>query len=84
MEAFSDGVIAILITLMVCNIKTPRGVDAAALLSVTPALLASRLSFVYVAIYWNNHHRLLQSTGIVSCGGCSGPTLTCCPGWRWS
>jgi uncharacterized membrane protein len=60
MEAFSDGVIAILITIMVFDLKPPAGSDAAALLSVTPNALAYLLSFLFLAIYWNNHHHLLQ------------------------
>src|SRR5271157_1328615 len=62
MEAFSDGVIAILITIMVFDIKAPPGADAAALLSVAPTILTYLLSFLYLGIYWNNHHHLLQIT----------------------
>jgi uncharacterized membrane protein len=62
MEAFSDGVIAILITIMVFDIKAPPGADAAALLSVVPTILTYLLSFLYLGIYWNNHHHLLQIT----------------------
>lgn len=60
LEAFSDGVIAILITIMVFDLKAPAGADAAALLSVLPSVLTYLLSFVYLGIYWNNHHHLLQ------------------------
>lgn len=62
LEAFSDGVIAILITIMVFDIKAPSGVDMAALLSVVPTMLTYVLSFLYLGIYWNNHHHLLQIT----------------------
>ena len=60
LEAFSDGVIAILITIMVFEIKAPAGADAAALFSVLPTILTYLLSFVYLGIYWDNHHHLLQ------------------------
>ncbi len=61
MEAFSDGVIAILITIMVLGLKAPRGTDAAALLPLAPVFLSYVLSFIYLGIYWNNHHHLLQA-----------------------
>jgi uncharacterized membrane protein len=56
--AFSDGVIAIIITIMVLELKVPHGADLAALAGVTPVFLSYVLSFVYVGIYWNNHHHL--------------------------
>ena len=59
LEAFSDGVIAILITIMVLELRPPEGVDAAALLSMKSELTAYILSFVILGIYWNNHHMLL-------------------------
>jgi uncharacterized membrane protein len=62
MEAFSDGVIAILITIMVFNIKAPEGSDLTALRTVVPSLLSFLLSFIYLGIFWNNHHHLLQLT----------------------
>jgi uncharacterized membrane protein len=62
MEAFSDGVIAILITIMVFEIKPPEGTSLTALATVIPALLSFLLSFLYLGIYWNNHHHLLQAT----------------------
>jgi uncharacterized membrane protein len=58
MEAFSDGVLAIIITIMVLELKPPKGHDFAALKPLIPVFLAYVLSFVYVAIYWNNHHHL--------------------------
>jgi uncharacterized membrane protein len=59
MEAFSDGVIAILITVMVLELRTPRGTSWAALADDLPVLLAYVLSFVNLGIYWNNHHHML-------------------------
>jgi uncharacterized membrane protein len=61
LEAFSDGVLAILITIMVLQLSVPKGADLAALLLLMPVLLSYVLSFVYLAIYWNNHHHLLQA-----------------------
>ena len=61
MEAFSDGVIAILITIMVLGLKVPQGTDAAAPLPLAPVFLSYVLSFIYLGIYWNNHHHLLQA-----------------------
>lgn len=61
MEAFSDGVLAVIITIMVLEMKVPHGTSLAALTPVLPVFLAYVLSFVYVAIYWNNHHHLLQA-----------------------
>jgi uncharacterized membrane protein len=60
LEAFSDGVIAIIITIMVLELKVPAGSDFSALRPLIPVLLSYVLSFVYLAIYWNNHHHLLQ------------------------
>jgi uncharacterized membrane protein len=62
MEAFSDGVIAILITVMVLELRTPHGTTWAALHDALPVLLTYVLSFVYLGIYWNNHHHMLQAT----------------------
>ena len=61
LEAFSDGVIAIIITIMVLEMKVPHGADWAALRPLTPVFLSYVLSFVYLGIYWNNHHHLLQA-----------------------
>jgi uncharacterized membrane protein len=66
LEAFSDGVIAIIITIMVLELKVPRGVDLAALGSMLPVFSSYVLSFIYVGIYWNNHHHLFHSTKHVS------------------
>jgi uncharacterized membrane protein len=62
LEAFSDGVIAIIITIMVLEIRAPNGEGFDAITSIIPAFLSYVLSFVYVGIYWNNHHHLLQAT----------------------
>jgi TMEM175 potassium channel family protein len=61
LEAFSDGVIAILITIMVLELKVPEGTDWSALVPLIPALLTYLLSFVFLGIYWNNHHHMLQA-----------------------
>ncbi len=61
LAAFSDGVIAILITIMVLELKIPHGTDWHALASVAPSILTYVMSFVYLAIYWNNHHHLLHT-----------------------
>ena len=61
MEAFSDGVIAILITIMVLALSPPHGTDLAALSPLLPIFLSYVISFVFLGIYWNNHHHLLQS-----------------------
>jgi len=55
LEAFSDGVIAVIITIMVLEMKVPQGIDAAALAPVLPVFLTYVLSFVFIGIYWNNH-----------------------------
>ena len=62
LEAFSDGVLAIIITIMVLELKTPHGADLAALKPLLPVFLSYVLSFIYLGIYWNNHHHLLQAT----------------------
>jgi uncharacterized membrane protein len=61
LEAFSDGVIAILITIMVLELHTPAGTSWHALGEELPVLLAYALSFVYLGIYWNNHHHMLAA-----------------------
>jgi len=62
LEAFSDGVLAILITIMVLELKIPHGIDWDALRPLVPVFLAYVLSFIYIAIYWNNHHHMLYVT----------------------
>ncbi|HLZ96884.1 MAG TPA: TMEM175 family protein [Steroidobacteraceae bacterium] len=66
LEAFSDGVIAIIITIMVLELKVPRGDTVDALIPLVPVLLSYVLSFIYVGIYWNNHHHMLHATGAVT------------------
>ena len=61
LTAFSDGVIAIIITIMVLELKVPHGATVAALSGILPVFLSYVLSFVFVAIYWNNHHHLLHA-----------------------
>lgn len=62
MEAFSDGVIAILITIMVLELRVPHGADWEALRLLLPVFLTYVLSFIMLGIYWNNHHHMLQVT----------------------
>jgi uncharacterized membrane protein len=62
MEAFSDGVLAVIITIMVLEMKSPRGMTLQALAPVLPVFLSYVLSFAYIGIYWNNHHHLLHAT----------------------
>ena len=62
LEAFSDGVIAILITIMVLELKVPEGATLGALRPLVSVILAYTLSFVFLGIYWNNHHHLFQAT----------------------
>ena len=69
-EAFSDGVIAILITIMVLEMKVPHGETLDTLLAVVPVFLSYVLSFVYLGIYWNNHHHMLHT-----CRQATGPML---------
>jgi uncharacterized membrane protein len=66
LEAFSDGVLAIIITIMVLELKVPHGDDLSALRALLPQFLSYILSFLYVGIYWNNHHHLLHAMRQVS------------------
>ena len=68
LAAFSDGVIAIILTIMVLELKTPQGSDWGALLASLPQFLSYVLSFLYIAIYWNNHHHLLHTVRHVNGG----------------
>ena len=61
MEAFSDGVIAVIITIMVLEMKVPHGTDPSALAPLIPVFVSYVLSYVYVGIYWNNHHHMLHA-----------------------
>lgn len=62
LEAFSDGVLAIVLTIMVLELKVPHGDELSALVPLLPVLLSYVLSFVYVGIYWNNHHHMLHAS----------------------
>ncbi len=66
LEAFSDGVLAIIITIMVLELKAPRGEDLSVLAPLVPDFLCYVLSFVYIGIYWNNHHHMLHTVHEVS------------------
>lgn len=66
LEAFSDGVIAIIITIMVLELKVPHGASLDALVPLLPVLLSYVLSFIYVGIYWNNHHHMLHASSRVN------------------
>ena len=66
LEAFSDGVIAIIITIMVLELKVPHAAEAEAQLPLLPVFLSYVLSFVYVGIYWNNHHHMLHASTKIS------------------
>src|SRR5512144_1426252 len=68
LEAFSDGVLAIIITIMVLELKVPHEVELDALKPLLPILLSYVLSFIYVGIYWNNHHHMFHATTRVSGG----------------
>jgi TMEM175 potassium channel family protein len=70
LEAFSDGVIAIIITVMVLELRVPRGPQLAALRPLVPVFLSYVLSFIFLGIYWNNHHHMLQAVKHVN-----GPVL---------
>ena len=70
LEAFSDGVIAIIITIMVLEMKVPHGTEWPSLVPMIPVFISYVLSFIYVGIYWNNHHHLLQAVQKVN-----GPSL---------
>src|SRR6187402_1586735 len=68
LEAFSDGVLAIIITIMVLELKVPHGGDLHSLVELIPVFLSYILSFIYVGIYWNNHHHMLHTVQKVSGG----------------
>jgi uncharacterized membrane protein len=67
-EAFSDGVLAIIITIMVLELKAPHGDTISVLIPLLPEFLSYVLSFIYIGIYWNNHHHMLQTTEKVTGG----------------
>jgi len=68
LEAFSDGVLAIIITIMVLELKVPHATDLSALADLLPVFLSYVLSFIYIGIYWNNHHHLLHTVSTVNGG----------------
>ena len=68
LEAFSDGVLAIIITIMVLELKVPHATDLSALADLLPVFLSYVLSFIYIGIYWNNHHHLLHTISTVNGG----------------
>ena len=68
LEAFSDGVLAVIITIMVLELRPPKGADLGALKELIPGLLIYVLSFTFIGIYWNNHHQLLRGTRRISGG----------------
>jgi uncharacterized membrane protein len=68
LEAFSDGVIAIIITIMVLELKVPHGDSLEALAPLLPVMLSYVLSFIYVGIYWNNHHHLMHPVSKITGG----------------
>jgi len=68
LEAFSDGVLAIIITIMVLEMKVPHGTDLEALAPLVPVFLSYVLSFIYLGIYWNNHHHMMHAVKKVSGG----------------
>ena len=68
LEAFTDGVMAVIITIMVLELKAPHGADLAALEPLMPVFLTYILSFVYLGIYWNNHHHMLHATDRINGG----------------
>lgn len=68
MEAFSDGVLAIIITIMVLELKVPQQADLAALRPIVPVLSVYVVSFVFIGIYWNNHHHMLHAVHRITGG----------------
>ena len=82
LEAFSDGVIAIIITIMVLELRAPAGAALVDLKPLLPTFLSYVLSFVYVGIYWNNHHHLLRAARRVS-GGVMWATLFAAVAVMW-
>ena len=81
LEAFTDAVIAIIITIMVLEVKVPQGGGLAGILEQLPVFLAYVLSYITIGIFWNNHHHMLMRPN-ASTGGCCGPTSICFSGCR--
>ena len=82
LEAFSDGVIAIIITIMVLELKIPHGINLEALVPLLPNFISYILSYIYIGIYWNNHHHLMHTVKQVS-AGIFGRISICCSGFHW-
>lgn len=83
LEAFSDGVLAIILTIMVLDLKVPASSGIEALTPLIPTFLGYTLSFIHVGIYWNNHHHTFQAVRS-STVPCYWRTCICCSGSRWS
>ena len=83
LAAFSDGVIAIIITIMVLELKVPHGADWPALRGIAPNFVSYALSFIYLAIYWNNHHHLLHTVAQRRRAHSLGQCRICRSGCRW-
>ena len=81
LEAFTDGVIAVVITIIVLEMKVPDGFDFAALRSSLPIFLVYALSYANVGIFWNNHHHICTPPS-ASTAKCCGRTCSCCSGFR--
>ena len=77
LNALTDGVVAIVLTIMVLEVKVPAEPSVSAVLAVLPLLAAYLLAFIYVAIYWNNHHHMMQSARKVDRRACCGRTTPC-------
>ena len=80
LNALTDGVVAIVLTIMVLELKFPAEPTSRRVLAVLPLLAAYLLAFIYVAIYWNNHHHMMQSARKVDRRACCGQTTACCSG----
>jgi len=77
METFSDGVIAIIITIMVLELKVPHDSSPAALVPLVPVLLSYVLSFIFLGIYWSNHHHLCHAIEYQLLSSCGNPACAC-------
>jgi uncharacterized membrane protein len=82
LEAFSDGVIAIIITIMVLEMKVPHGGEWSDIFNLWPVFVSYVLSFVFVGIYWVNHHHLVHLVKKVT-AGVMGPIYICSSGYPW-
>lgn len=83
LEDFSDGVLAIVITIMVLEMKAPNEASLTALLPVIPVFISYHMSYVYIGIYWNNHHHLMQAVDKIN-GKVLWPISICCSGYHSS